>query len=111
MTLASIQKMVTGLISVDNIGGPLTIARAAGASLSTGVEQLAMFIAYFSITLGIINLLPIPVLDGGHLLYFVIEAIRGRPLSPEIQMLGMRIGLVLLAVLMVFALYNDFSRL
>ena len=111
LTLDSIQKMVTGLISVDQIGGPITIAKAAGSSLASGATALLGFIAYFSISLGILNLLPIPLLDGGHLLYFLVEAVRGKALSEHAQMIGLRIGLAILAALMLLALYNDFRQL
>lgn len=111
LTADSVKKMVQGLVSVDQLGGPITIAKTAGSSLSSGITALLGFIAYFSISLGILNLLPIPILDGGHLLYFSIEAIRGKALSEHTQAIGLRIGLAILAALMLVALYNDLKQL
>ncbi|WP_375171202.1 RIP metalloprotease RseP [Marinobacter sp.] len=111
LTLVAIKKMVTGLLSPTNLSGPITIARVAEASVSSGFEDFIRFLAYLSISLGILNLLPVPVLDGGHIVYYTIEAIRGKPLSDEAQALGLRIGMTLILTLMVFALYNDLMRL
>lgn len=111
LTVDSLGKMVVGLISPRNLSGPITIARVAGASARSGVESFIGFLAYLSISLGVINLLPIPVLDGGHLLYFVIEAIRGRPLSEKTQLTGLQIGVTLVAVVMFMAFYFDIMRL
>ncbi|MBW7472453.1 RIP metalloprotease RseP [Marinobacter sp. F4218] len=111
LTLVAIKKMVTGLLSPTNLSGPITIARVAEASVSSGFEDFVRFLAYLSISLGVLNLLPIPVLDGGHIVYYTIEAIRGKPLSEEAQALGLRIGMTLILTLMVFALYNDLMRL
>jgi regulator of sigma E protease len=111
MILASIGKMLIGDISVRHLSGPITIAKVAGASAQYGVVPLLQFMALLSVSLGVLNLLPIPVLDGGHLLYYGVEAVRGKPLSEQVQELGYRIGLSLVIGLMVLALYNDVLRL
>lgn len=111
LTLVAIQKMITGLLSPTNLSGPITIARVAEASVSSGFEDFIRFLAYLSVSLGILNLLPIPVLDGGHIVYYTIEAIRRKPLSEQAQAFGLRIGMALVLSLMVFALYNDLMRL
>ncbi|MBJ6138820.1 RIP metalloprotease RseP [Marinobacter litoralis] len=111
LTLVAIKKMVTGLLSPTNLSGPITIARVAEASVSSGFEDFVRFLAYLSVSLGVLNLLPIPVLDGGHIVYYTIEAIRRKPLSEQAQELGLRIGMALILTLMVFALYNDLMRL
>ncbi|WP_415904484.1 sigma E protease regulator RseP [Neptuniibacter sp. QD48_55] len=107
----SIWKMLTGDMSVKNLSGPITIAKVAGSSASLGVEYYIGFLAYLSISLGILNLLPIPVLDGGHLLYYAVELVTGRPVSENIQLLGLKIGMAMLLSLMFVALFNDFMRL
>ena len=111
LTLDSIRKMVVGLISVDNLSGPITIAQVASDSAKGGLESFLGFLAYISISLGVLNLLPIPVLDGGHLLFYFIEAVRGRPVPEKAQQLGLRVGMILLASLMIIAFYNDLMRL
>jgi regulator of sigma E protease len=111
LTLVAIKKMVTGLLSPSNLSGPITIARVAEASVSSGFEGFVRFLAYLSVSLGILNLLPVPVLDGGHIVYYTIEAIRKKPLSDKVQALGLRIGMAMILTLMVFALYNDLMRL
>ncbi|OZB18885.1 MAG: RIP metalloprotease RseP [Marinobacter sp. 34-60-7] len=111
LTLVAIQKMVTGLLSPTNLSGPITIARVAEASVSSGFEDFIRFLAYLSVSLGVLNLLPVPVLDGGHIVYYSIEAIRRKPLSEQAQAIGLRIGMALILTLMVFALYNDLMRL
>jgi len=111
LTLVAIKKMVTGLLSPTNLSGPITIARVAEASVSSGFEDFVRFLAYLSVSLGVLNLLPVPVLDGGHIVYYTIEAIRRKPLSERAQELGLRIGMALILTLMVFALYNDLMRL
>lgn len=110
-TLESMGKMLQGLISVDNLSGPITIAKVAGQSASLGWEALLGFMALLSVSLGVLNLLPIPVLDGGHLVYHAIEGITGRPLSERAQMFGLRIGVAMLMSLMLLAIFNDLSRL
>lgn len=111
LTLVAIKKMMTGLLSLNNLSGPITIARVAEASVSSGFESFIQFLAYLSVSLGVLNLLPIPILDGGHILYYSVEAIRRKPLSERTQALGLRIGLAMVLTLMVFALYNDLMRL
>jgi len=111
VTLIAVQKMVTGALSVQNISGPITIARVAESSVSSGFESFIRFLAYLSISLGILNLLPIPILDGGHIVFYVIEWVRGKPLSEKAQGLWLRIGLALILTLMFLALYNDVLRL
>ena len=111
LTLKVIAKMITGDASVKNLSGPISIAKYAGQSASIGMTQLLTFLAIVSISLGVLNLLPIPLLDGGHLVYYVIEFITGKPVSDSIQITGQQIGLVLLLGLMGLALYNDFVRL
>ncbi|MCP5160098.1 MAG: sigma E protease regulator RseP [Hahellaceae bacterium] len=111
MTLVAIRKMVKGLVSVKNLSGPITIAKVASASISSGLEDFLRFLALLSVSLGVLNLLPVPVLDGGHLLYYAIELVKGKPLSERLQMFGLRIGVALILMLMVVAFYNDLSRL
>ena len=111
MTFGAVKKMVIGLISLENLSGPITIARVANQSISTGVEEFLRFLALLSVSLGVLNLLPIPVLDGGHILFYLIEAIRGRPLSERSQVIGFKIGLSLVVMLMAVAFYNDIMRL
>lgn len=111
LTLESIYKMIQGLISVKNLSGPITIAKVASASAESGLDTFVNFLAYLSISLGVLNLLPIPMLDGGHLLYYFIEAVRGKPVSERVQLLGLKFGLALLLSLMTLALYNDLLRL
>lgn len=111
LTIDSIRKMLVGLISPSNLSGPITIARVAGDTARSGLESFISFMAYLSISLGILNLLPIPVLDGGHLVYYLIEAVRGRPLSEATQAAGLRIGMALVGTLMLMALYFDLMRL
>ena len=111
LTLKVLAKMITGDVSVKNLSGPISIAKYAGQSASIGMTQLLTFLAIVSISLGVLNLLPIPLLDGGHLVYYVIEFITGKPVSDSIQITGQQIGLVLLLGLMGLALYSDFVRL
>jgi len=111
MILNSIVKMVRGLIGLDNLSGPITIAKVAGQSAEMGWETFISFMALMSVSLGILNLLPIPMLDGGHLVYYFVELIRGKPVSEQIQLVGLKIGMVLLGSMMLLALFNDFMRL
>jgi len=111
MTLDSLGKMIQGLLSVKNLSGPITIAKVANASAEAGFEAFIGFLAYISIMLAVVNLLPIPVLDGGHFLYYVIEAIKGSPVSEKVQMMGLRIGMIFLFMLMFVAIFNDISRI
>jgi regulator of sigma E protease len=111
MILNSMVKMVKGLIGLDNLSGPITIAKVAGQSAEMGWQTFIGFMALMSVSLGILNLLPIPMLDGGHLVYYFIELIRGKPVSEQIQLVGLKIGMVLLGSMMLLALFNDFMRL
>ena len=111
LTLMTIGKMVSGLISVDSLSGPITIAKVAGQTASYGPEAFLSFMAYLSISLGILNLLPIPVLDGGHLFYYVIELLKGSPVSDRMQAFSARIGMIILMSFMLLAIYNDIARL
>ncbi|MBY5923660.1 MULTISPECIES: RIP metalloprotease RseP [unclassified Halomonas] len=111
LTFDAVRKMLVGLISPTNLSGPITIARIAGDTARSGLESFVNFTAYLSISLGVLNLLPIPVLDGGHLLYYLIEAVRGRPVSERTQAVGLKVGLALVGTLMIMALYFDVMRL
>ena len=111
LTLDSIGKMVVGLISVENLSGPITIAQVASDSAKGGFESFLTFLAYISISLGVLNLLPIPVLDGGHLMFYLVEAITRRPVPEKAQQFGLRLGMMLLGGLMIIAFYNDLMRL
>ena len=111
LTLKVLAKIITGDASVKNLSGPISIAKYAGQSASVGVVALLTFLAIVSVSLGVLNLLPIPLLDGGHLVYYIIELITGKPVSDAVQIVGQQIGLVLLLGLMGIALYNDFIKL
>ena len=111
LTVSSIGKMLQGLISLDNLSGPITIAKVASASAESGLQSFLKFMAYLSVSLGVLNLLPIPMLDGGHLLFFSIEAIRRKPVAERIQNLAYRVGASLLFTLMAIAIFNDIARL
>lgn len=111
LTLRLLGKMVIGQVSWHNISGPIQIANYAGQTASIGLSAFLSFLALISISLGVINLLPVPVLDGGHLLYYVCEFVRGRPLPEGVQALGQQIGLTAIILLMGLAFYNDILRL
>ena len=111
LTFDGIKKLISGNISYKNIGGPVTIAQVANQSFSQGLIPYLMFFALFSVNLALLNLLPIPVLDGGHLLFISYEWIIGKPLPELIQAISMRIGLIFLFGLMGFAFYNDILKL
>lgn len=111
MVLDSIKKMAVGIISPKHLSGPITIAKVAGASAKYGFASYVGFLALLSVSLGVLNLLPIPVLDGGHLMYFIVEALKGSPVSEKVQQAGYRLGLFMIVGLMVVALYNDVMRL
>lgn len=111
LTLEMLYRMLKLEVSTRNISGPLTIAQYAGVSAKVGVEQFVLFLAVISISLGVLNLLPIPVLDGGHLMYYIIEAVKGSPLSDSVLAWGQQIGVALLVGLMVLAFYNDLTRI
>lgn len=110
-SLRMLGKMITGDVSPRNLSGPLTIADYAGQSAQMGWLYYLRFIALISISLAVLNLLPVPVLDGGHLMYYIVEIIKGRPVSERALEIGQRIGMVVLFSLMAFALYNDIHRL
>ncbi|MBF0447150.1 MAG: RIP metalloprotease RseP [Magnetococcales bacterium] len=111
LTVTSIWKLLTQVVSPDQIGGPLMIAEMAGKTASQGSSNLLFFMALISINLGILNLLPIPVLDGGHLFFFLIEALKGSPVPDAIQGMANRVGMGLLLLLMVWAMKNDLVRI
>lgn len=110
-TLDSIQKMISGAISPKNLSGPITIAQVANATAQSGLESFIGFIALLSISLGVLNLLPIPILDGGHLLYYLVELVTRKPVPERVQVWGMQIGMFLIGSVMLLAFYNDLSRL
>ena len=110
-TFKSMGRMLQGLISPANLSGPIAIAQVAASTAEAGWVAWLGFVALLSVSLGALNLLPIPVLDGGHLLFYSVEALMGKPLPERIQMAGVQIGLVLVMSIMVFALYNDLSKL
>ncbi len=111
LTVKMLGKILIGEASIKNISGPITIAEVAGKSAKMGWESFLRFLAIVSLSLGVINLLPIPMLDGGHLLFYIIEMIKGSPVSEMAQEIGVKIGIALLVTLMSIALYNDFVRL
>lgn len=111
MTLSAIKKMLLGLISLENLSGPITIAQVASESIKSGSEEFLRFLALLSVSLGVLNLLPIPVLDGGHLLYYFVESVRGKPVSEKWQTIGLKIGVSFILMLMILAMYNDLMRL
>lgn len=108
--LNSIGKLIVGDLSPKNLSGPISIAKIAGDTGKSGFDNFIRFIAILSIMLGVMNLLPIPVLDGGHLLYYVIEIVKGSPVSDKIQLIGYKVGMFMLVGLMLFATYNDVTR-
>lgn len=111
LTVVSIGKMISGSMSAQSIGGPISIAKGAGATASIGLDVFLKFMAFLSISIGVLNLLPIPVLDGGHLVFYAYEALRGKPVPERIQNLLLQVGVTLLVGLMLLAFYNDFARL
>jgi len=110
-TFVSVAQMIGGSRGTDDLGGPLRIAQISGQVAQLGLASLVSLIAVLSVNLGLINLFPVPVLDGGHLLFYLVEAIRGRPLPPKAQAVGFRAGLALLAGLFIFTTWNDLSHL
>lgn len=109
--LDSVKKMFVGLISVKNVNGPITIAQVAGETATYGLDVYLGFLALLSISLGVLNLLPVPILDGGHLMYYTIEAVIRRPVPERIQAFGLQLGLLFISGIMVLAIYNDVNRL
>jgi len=110
-TLQAVGQIIAGERSADQLGGPVKIAQMSGEVADTGVTNLVWFMAVLSINLGLVNLFPIPMLDGGHLLFYAIEAVRGRPLGERAQEYGFRIGLALVLTLLVFVTWNDLAQL
>ncbi|WP_041394493.1 sigma E protease regulator RseP [Photobacterium profundum] len=111
LTFGMVTKLVTGDVALKNLSGPISIAKGAGMTADYGLVYFLGFLALISVNLGIVNLLPLPVLDGGHLMYFAIEAVTRRPVSERVQDLGYRVGSAILVALMAVALFNDFTRL
>ena len=111
ISCTTIRLLVTGKASVQNLSGPISIAQFANSSAAAGFSQFLFFLGAISLSLGILNLLPIPVLDGGHLLYYLIELIKGSPVSEQAQVAGQYFGLIALAGLMSLAFINDILRL
>ena len=111
LTFNMIGKFVTGAIGLENLSGPIAIAQGAGISAQSGFVYFISFMALISVNLGVVNLLPLPMLDGGHLMYFIIELIRGKPVSDRVQEMGFRFGAIALFMIMGIALFNDFGRL
>ena len=107
LTLKSIGQIIIGKRDVKELKGPISIARYSGQSLKLGINMVLWFMAILSINLGLVNLLPIPVLDGGHLLFYLLEAIRGRPLAEKFQQYGFKLGFILIISLMIFSTFND----
>ena len=110
LTLVALYKMVNGDISPKNLGGPLLIAQMAGQQAREGLASYFLFLAILSINLGVLNFLPIPVLDGGHLFFFLLEAIIRRPLELKHRERAQQVGMVLLILVMIYAFYNDVAR-
>jgi regulator of sigma E protease len=111
LTVLSIVKVIQGVVSPKTLGGPIMIAEMAGQQAREGVANLVFFIALISINLAVLNFLPIPVLDGGHLLFFIVEALRGRPLSIKVRERAQQAGIFLLGLLMIYVFYNDITRI
>jgi len=111
MIFTMLARLFQGRVAASDLGGPIMIAQEAGRLAETGIEPLLRFIALISVNLGILNILPVPVLDGGHLFFFLIEGLRGRPLSVRVREMAQQVGVLLLVALMVFVVFNDISRI
>ena len=111
LTLRVLGKMLLGEAALENISGPITIAQFAGITASIGFFVYLKFLAMISVSLGVLNLLPVPMLDGGHLFYYLIEMIKGSPVSEKFEELGQQVGLAILLMLMGLAIFNDIQRL
>jgi regulator of sigma E protease len=111
LTLRVLWKMLTGEANLANISGPITIATYAGVTASIGIVSFLSFLAVISVSLGVLNLLPVPMLDGGHLFYYLIEIIKGSPVSEAFELRGQQVGIAILALLMSIAIFNDIQRL
>jgi regulator of sigma E protease len=110
LTVQMLWRIVTGQVSAKNISGPISIAEFAGISASLGITAFLAFLAIISVSLGVLNLMPVPLLDGGQVVYQLVEAVKGTPLSERAQLFGQQVGIALLVVLMSLAFYNDISR-
>jgi regulator of sigma E protease len=110
LTVQMLWRILTGQVSAKNISGPISIAEFAGISAYLGVTAFLAFLAIISVSLGVLNLMPVPLLDGGQVVYQVVEAVKGSPLSERAQLFGQQVGIALLVVLMSLAFYNDISR-
>ena len=110
-TFGLLKKMVTGLVSVENLSSPIMIAKVAGDMIQVGLEYFLKLAALLSISLGVLNLLPVPVLDGGHILFCLAEIVRGKPVSERVQIIGTQIGLFVVVGIAIIAVYNDLTRL
>jgi regulator of sigma E protease len=110
-SLQMLIKMLVGQASWQGVSGPVTIASYAGQSANMGIKVFIGFLALISISIGVLNLLPIPVLDGGHLMYYMVEILTGKPVSESVMVIGQKIGFSMLGFMMVIAFYNDISRL
>ncbi|MCH8301738.1 MAG: RIP metalloprotease RseP, partial [Proteobacteria bacterium] len=110
-TVRMLSRMLTGEVSIKNISGPINIAQYAGNSAAAGINAFLNFLALVSISLGVLNLLPIPILDGGQIVYQAIEGLKGSPLSEKAQLFGQKVGILALLLLMSFAFYNDIARI
>jgi regulator of sigma E protease len=111
MTLSMMKKMIVGSVSAENLVGPVGIVKIAGDSVRVGWQFFLNIMALMSVSLGVLNLLPIPMLDGGHVVFTTLEMLRGKPLSERLQMSVMQIGILLLGAVMIFVTYNDLARL
>jgi regulator of sigma E protease len=111
LTVVHLWKLIEGSISRDNLGGPIRIAQVAGQQWKAGTDNFAYFIAILSVNLAIINFIPVPVLDGGHLLFFAIEAVTRRPLNTRMREVAQQIGILILLLLMIFVFYNDITQM
>ena len=111
LTILTVVKLIQGRVSTKTLGGPIMIAQMAGRQAKEGVSSLVFFIALLSINLAILNFLPIPVLDGGHLLFFFIEAIIGRPVNTKMREIAQQVGIFILILLMAYVFYNDITRI
>jgi regulator of sigma E protease len=111
LTLSFLGRMVQGMVSVDHLSGPISIAKIAAASAASGWIAYVSFMAYLSVSLGVLNLLPVPMLDGGHLLYYLVELVTGRKVPDRIQAVGLRLGMALVFSIMIIAIANDLMRL
>lgn len=105
------KRVIVGRESADQLGGPIRVAQVSGQVATLGLLALINLAAVLSVSIGLLNLFPVPMLDGGHLAYYLVEGIRGRPLSLAAQEMGMRIGFAIVMALMIFATWNDLSRL